>query len=74
MISNTFSQTAESIMQHSEKNQSKAPIIVTVVLIAILAMIIIYALVKNRSKKKKENTNHPVDIIIEKKDIDNDNK
>ena len=74
MISNTFSQTAESIIQHSEKNQSKAPIIVTVVLIAILAMIIIYALVKNRSKKKKENTNHPVDIIIEKKDIDNDNK
>lgn len=65
MISKTFSQTAESIMQNSEKNQSKVPMVISIVLISILVIVVIFALVKN---KKKGNNGKPPDIIIENND------
>ena len=66
MISNTFSQTGNSIMQNSEKNQSKAPMIISIILISILVIVFIFALVKNKVNKNKGNTGKPPDIIIEK--------
>ena len=73
MISNTFSQTADSIMQNSEKNQSKAPMIISIILISILVIVVIFALVKNRTNKNKGNTGKPPDIIIENKNDDENN-
>lgn len=68
MISNTFSQTGNSIMQNSEKNQSKAPMIISIILISILVIVFIFALVKNKVNKNKGNTGKPPDIIIENND------
>ena len=74
MIANTFSQTANNIMQNSEKEASKFPMILSIILISILVIVVIYALVKNNSRKKKEKSSKPADIIIEKDENDENDK
>lgn len=74
MIANTFSQTAKNIMQNSEKEVSKFPMILSIILISILVIVVIYALVKNNSRKKKEKSSKPADIIIEKDEKDENDK
>lgn len=71
MISNTFSQTANNIMQNSEKENSTLPMVLSIILIVILVIVVIYAVVKNKSKKKKDEASKPADIIIEKDEKDN---
>lgn len=71
MISNTFTQTANNIMQNSEKENSTLPMVLSIILIVILVIVVIYAIVKNNSRKKKEGASKPADIIIEKNDKDN---
>ena len=67
MIANTFSQTAKSIMQNPDE-ESKVPMVLSIILIVIIVIVIIYAIVKNNSRKKKEQAGKPADIIIEKQD------
>ncbi len=74
MISNTFTKTANNIMQNSE-DSSNVPMILSIVLISILVIVIIVALI-NKNKKNKpetaERVEKPVDIIVEDAKKDND--
>ena len=70
MISNTFTKTAENIMQNSEEG-SNIPMVLSIILIVIIVIVIIYAIVKNVSRKKKEQVNKPADVIIEKNEDEN---
>ena len=67
MIGNTFSQTAKSIMQNPNE-ESKVPMVLSIILIVIIVLVIIYAIVKNNSRKKKGQAGKPADIVIEKQD------
>lgn len=74
MISNTFTQTANNIMQNPDEG-SNVPMVLSIILISILVIVVIVALV-NKNKKNKPETaekiEKPVDIIVEdKKDEEN---
>ena len=67
MIANTFTQTADNIMQNSEEG-TNIPMILSIILIVIIVIVIIYAIVKNNKRKKMEQSDKPADIIIENKE------
>lgn len=67
MISNTFTKTANNIMQNSE-DSSNVPMILSIVLISILVIVVIVALINKNKKNKPETAERiekPVDIIVE---------
>ena len=70
MIANTFTQTANNIMQNSEDGVN-IPMVLSILIIVIIVLIIIYSIVSNRKRKKQEQASKPADIIIEK---DNNNE
>ena len=67
MISNTFTKTANNIMQNPNEG-SNLPMVLSIILISILLIVVIVALV-NKNKKNKSETaekvEKPVDIIVE---------
>lgn len=69
MISKTFTQTAENIMQNSEE-KANVPMILSIILIVIIVLVIVYIIVKNNKRKKMEQ-NKPADVIIENNDEEN---
>lgn len=71
MISDTFTQTANNIMQKSEDSSSSTvPMVLSIIIISILVIVVIYSIVKN--KRNKNNIgNKPEDIIIENNDEKN---
>lgn len=71
MISNTFTQTANNIMQNAEKDAQTLPMVLSIILIAIVVIVIIYAIVKNNKRKKQEQAGNSADIIIEKDEKNN---
>ncbi len=67
MISDTFSETAKTIMKNSESGTSVATIIL-VILIIIIVIFVVYMIIKNKNRKKNEQEEKPADIIIDKDD------
>ncbi len=67
MIANTFTQTADNIMQNSEDGVN-IPMILSIIIIVIIVIIIIYSIISNRKRKKQEQAGKPADVIIEKDD------
>lgn len=71
MISETFTKTANNIMQNS-KDTTNIPMILSIILIVTLVVIVIFSLITKNRKNKAERVEKPVDIIIE--DDDDKNK
>ena len=67
MISKTFSKTADSIMSNS-KEESKLPMILSIILIVGFIIFIIYILAKNGANKKK--VNKPENIVVSSEEKD----
>lgn len=70
MISKTFTQTADNIMQNPNE-ESNVPMVLSIILIVIIVIVIIYVIIKNNKRKKMEQASKPADIIIENKNEEN---
>ncbi len=68
MISNTFTQTANNIMQTSSSSGVSVPMVLSIILIVIIVIVIIYTIVKNNKRRSMEQESKPADIIIEHTD------
>ena len=66
MFSNTFTQTANNIMQTSDGSSSSStvPMVLTIVILVILVLVIVYAVVSNK-KNNGGNGKKPDDVIID---------